>query len=58
MENVVGTNVGTTREVVDGDRVRRERDGDETEDETGGPGNETSDKTAAMADDERNGGDR
>ena len=30
--------VGTTREAVDGDRVRRGRDGDET----GGPGYETS----------------
>ena len=30
--------VGTTREAVDGDRVRRGRDGDETGDETGGPG--------------------
>ena len=30
--------VGTTREAADGDRVRRGRDGDETGDETGGPG--------------------
>ena len=45
---------GTTREVADGDRVRRGRDGDET----GGPGNETGDKTAATAGDERDGGDR
>ena len=54
---------GTTREVADGDRVRRGRDGDETGDETGGPGNktgdetggpgnETGDKTAATAGDE------
>ena len=43
--------VGTTREAADGDRVRRGRDGDETRDETG-------DKTAATADDERDGGDR
>ena len=50
--------VGTTREVADGDRVRRERDGDETVDETGGPGNETGDETAATAADERDGGDR
>ena len=41
---------GTTREAADGDRVRRERDGDET----GGPGDETDDKTAG---DERDGGD-
>ena len=33
--------VGTTREAAIGDRVRRGRDGDETGDETGGPGNET-----------------
>ena len=32
--------VGTTREAADGDRVRRGRDGDETGDETGGPGDE------------------
>ena len=43
--------VGTTREAVDGDRVRRGRDGDETGDETG-------DKTAATAGDERDGGDQ
>ena len=43
--------VGTTREAADGDRVRRERDSDETEDETG-------DKTAATAGDERDGGER
>ena len=30
--------VGTTREAADGDRVRRGRDGDETGDETSGPG--------------------
>ena len=48
--------VGTTREAADGDRVRRGRDGDETGDETsgpGGPGDETGDKTAATAGDER-----
>ena len=43
--------VGTTREAADGDRVRQGRDGDET----GGPGDETGDKTVAMAGDERNG---
>ena len=43
--------VGTTREAADGDRVRRGRDGDET----GGPGYETGDMTAATAGD---GGDR
>ena len=32
--------VGTTREVVDGDRVRRGRNGDETGDETGDPRDE------------------
>ena len=31
----------TTRETTDGDRVRRGRDGDETGNETGGPGDET-----------------
>ena len=41
--------VGTTRE-AGGDRVRG--------DETGGPRDETGDKTAAMAGDERDGGDR
>ena len=46
--------VGTTREAADGDRVRRGRDGDET----GGPRDETGDKTAATAGDERDGGDR
>ena len=50
--------VGMTREAVDGDRVRWGRDGDETGDETGGPRDETGDKTAATAGDERNGGDR
>ena len=30
--------VETTRETADGNRVRREQDGDETGDETGGPG--------------------
>ena len=42
--------VGMTREAAGGDRVRRKRDG--------GPGNETGDKTAATAADERDGGDR
>ena len=46
--------VGTTREAADGDRVRRGRDGDET----GGPRDETGDKTAVTAGDERDGGDR
>ena len=53
--------VGTTREAADGDRVRRGRDGDETGDETGGPGgpgDENGDKTAATAGDERDGVDR
>ena len=50
--------VGTTREAADGDRVRRGRDGDETRDETGGPRDETDDKTAATAGDKRDGGDR
>ena len=53
--------VGMTREAVDGDRVRWGRDGDETGDETGGPGgpgDETGEKTAATAGDERDGGDR
>ena len=42
--------VGTTREAADGDRVGG--------DETGGPRDETGDKTAATAGDERDGGDR
>ena len=46
--------VGTTREAADSNRVGRGRGGDET----GGPGDETGDKTAATADDERDGGDR
>ena len=50
--------VGTTREEAGGDRVRRGRDGDETVDETGCPRDETGDKTAATAGDERDGGDR
>ena len=50
--------VGTTRAAADGDRVRRGQDGDETGDETGGPRDDTGDKTAAMARDERDGGDR
>ena len=49
---------GTTREAADGDRVRRGRDGDETGDETGGLRDETGDKTAATAGDERDDGDR
>ena len=55
--------VWTTREAADGDRVRRvatESGGDETGDETGGPGgpgDDTGDKMAATAGDERNGGD-
>ena len=52
--------VGTTREAADGDRVWRGLDGDETGDETGGPGgpgDENGDKTAATAGDERDGGD-
>ena len=49
--------VGTTRKAADGNRVRRRRDGDETGDETGGPRNETGDKTAVTAGDERVGGD-
>ena len=48
--------VGTTREAADGDRVRWGRDGDETGDETSGPGNETGVKTAETASDERDGG--
>ena len=48
--------VGTTREAADGDRVWRGRDGDETGDETDGPGDETGDK--AMAGNERDGSDR
>ena len=50
--------VGTTREAADGDRVRRGRDGDEIKDETGSPRDETGDKTAATAGDERDSGDR
>ena len=50
--------VKKTREATDGDRVRRGRDGDETGDETGGPRDETDDKTAATAGDERDDGDR
>ena len=46
--------VGTNREAADGDRVRWRRDGDET----GSPGYETGNKTAATAGDEREGGDR
>ena len=50
--------VGTTTEAVDGDRVQLGRDGDETGDETGGPRDETDDKTTATADDKRDDGDR
>ena len=50
--------VGTTREAADGDRVRRGRDGDETGDDTGGPRDETDDRTAATAGDKRDGADR
>ena len=46
--------VGTTTEAADGDRVRRGQDGDET----GGPRDETGDKTEATAGDERDDGDR
>ena len=45
--------VGTTKEAAGGDRVRRGRDR-----RSGGPGDETGDKTAATAGDERDGGDR
>ena len=44
--------VGTTRRAAGGDRVRRYEIGG-----PGGPGDETSDKTAATAGDERDGGD-
>ena len=50
--------VVTTRVAPDGDRVRRGQDDDETGGETGGPGDETGDKTAATAGDKRDGGDR
>ena len=46
--------VGTTREAADGDRVRWGRDNEET----GGPSDETGDKTAVTAGDERDDGDR
>ena len=52
--------VGTTRETVDGDRVRRGRDGDETEDEIGGPRDETDgprDETDGPRDRRQDGGD-
>ena len=57
MEENVEEMVGTTRER----RVATESGGDETGDETGGPGgpwDETGDKMAATAGDERDGGDR
>ena len=50
--------VGTTREAADGAESGGDRDGDESRDETGGLGDETGDKTAATAGDERDGGDR
>ena len=50
--------VGTTREAADGNRVRRGRDGNETGDETGGLRDETGDKTAATASDDRDGGEQ
>ena len=50
--------VGTTREAADGDRVRRGRDGDETGDGISDSRDETDDKTAATAGDERDGDDR
>ena len=50
--------VETTSEAADGDRVRRGLDGDETGDETDGPRDETGDKMAVTAGDERDGGDR
>ena len=46
--------VRTTREAADGNRVRRGRDGDEI----GGPDDDTGDKTAATAGDERDGSDQ
>ena len=46
--------VETTREAAGGDRVWRGRH----RDETGGPGDETGDKTAPTAGDEQDGGDR
>ena len=57
VEENVEEMVGTTGEAADGDRVRRGQDGDETGG-PGGPGDETGDKTAAMAGDERDGGNR
>ena len=45
--------MGTTREAAEGDRVRRGRDSDET----GGPWDETGDKMATTAGDEKDGGD-
>ena len=50
--------VGTREAAADGDRVRRGRDGDETGDETGGPRDETDDKTAATAGNKRDSADR
>ena len=49
--------VGTTREAADGDKVWWGRDGDETGGPggPGGPGDETGDKMAAMAGEERDG---
>ena len=48
--------VGTTREASGGDRVWLVETGNETGG-PGGPGDETGDKTAATAGDERDGGD-
>ena len=47
--------VETSRESADGDRVRWGRDGDETGDESGGPRDETGNKMAMTAGDERDG---
>ena len=50
--------VGTTREATDGDRVWWGQDGNETGDESGGPRDETGDKTAVTTGDERDDGNR
>ena len=57
VEENVEEMVGTTREAAGGDRIQRGRDGDETGG-PGGAGNETGDKTATTAGDERDGDDR
>ena len=49
--------LGTIREAAGGDRVRRGRDRGETSG-PGGPGNQTGNKTATTAGDERDGGNR